>query len=520
MARWAAALVGVFGVATELFATPRLVGLDAAAGYALVGFGLACWARDRGAVGPLLVVTGSMWFMGNWFTSAAYLHRGPLVQLLVTYPTARLWPSRRWERAAVLAAYAYAVVYPLADSSPVSLVVAALVVVTAAGRLARAHGPDARSRRTALGAAGLFGVALALTSVASLAEWTEGETVLAFYDVSVLTVAAVLGWGILSRQQEAAVLGLVVDLGEPSTRGVLRNRLAATIGDPTLGVGFWVPVLERYVDEFGRPIDIAHMEGRDVMAIDDSGVQVAILIHDPGALDDPQLRSAVASATRLAVVNARLQAEIAERVSEIEASQRRIVRAADEQGRRLELELRRGPLRRLETVAELASGVDEALRHQAETVQAELQGLAHGIRPAALTEHGLAAALSELARDAPIPLDLEVTPARFAPVIEAAAYFVCTEGLANVAKHARASRASIKINTARGRLDIAVGDDGVGGAEWPSGSGLRGLADRVEALGGRLTLTSPRDRGTRLAASIPINPPSPTDDSPTRPNSR
>ena len=313
-ARWVAALVGILGVATELFATPRLAGLDAAAGYALVGFGLACWTRDRGGFGPLLLATGFLWFAGDWFTAAAYLHRGPLVQVLVTYPTARLWPSRRSERVAVLAAYVYAVLYPLADDATVSLVVAAIVVVTAAARLARAHGPDVPMRRTALGAACLFGAALALASIASLADWTGGETVLAFYDLSVLTVAAVRGWGILARRQEAAVVGLVVDLGEPSTRGVLRNRLAATIGDPTLRVGFWVPVLERYVDELGRPIDIAHTEGRELMAIDDGGVQVAILIHDPGALDDPQLRSDVASATRLAVVNARLQAEIAERV--------------------------------------------------------------------------------------------------------------------------------------------------------------------------------------------------------------
>jgi hypothetical protein len=84
MGRWAAALIGVLGVATELFATPRLVGLEAAAGFALVGFGLACWARDRGAAGPLLLATGFLWFIGDWFTAAAYLHRGPVIQLLVT----------------------------------------------------------------------------------------------------------------------------------------------------------------------------------------------------------------------------------------------------------------------------------------------------------------------------------------------------------------------------------------------------------------------------------------------------
>jgi hypothetical protein len=346
----------------------------------------------------------------------------------------------------------------------------------------------------------VFAAVLAFTVIARGMDSVAPDTILAVYDLGILAAGAILAWGILARSRETAVLGLVLDVGESPTRGALRDRLAATIGDPGLVVGFWLPDQERYVDDGGLPVDIAGAGGGEVLAIDDDGAQVAVLVHEAGVLDDPQLRSAVSSATRLAVVNARLQADIAGRVAEIEASQSRIVTAADDQGRRLELELRSGPLRRLETVAALAADVDDDLRLKAEALQDELRELAHGIRPAVLTERGLAAAVNDLVRDGAVAVDVDVTPARFGPIFEATAYFVCAEGLANIAKHAHASRAAIRIAAVRGRLEVEITDDGVGGA-----SDLRALADRVEAVGGRLDVTSPVGAGTRLAASIPVS---------------
>ena len=133
---------------------------------------------------------------------------------------------------------------------------------------------------------------------------------------------------------------------------------------------------------------------------------------------------------------------------------------------------------------------------------AELRALARGIHPAILTEEGLAPALAALARRAPVPVELAVCEERLPASVEATAYFVAGEALANVLKHAHASRASIDITRANGRVSIEVADDGVGGAD-AGGAGLRGLRDRVEALDGQLCVESPTGAGTRVTVAIP-----------------
>jgi signal transduction histidine kinase len=515
MTRWAAAVI-VLGIVTEALVAPRLEGLDAAVGIGLVALGVVCGRARGGAAGALLVVAGGAWFVGSWATAAAYWHRGPLVHVLFTQPAGRIWPARTLQRGAVVAAYAYAIAAPLADTDVVNLAWVCFVPAVAVVWVVMGPRRERRARLTLLGSACLFAGAVGFGALAR-AHTVSADTVLAVYDVAVLVMGAGVASTVLAGRAEAAVVGLVVDLGEVSGRGALRDRLAETVGDPSLDLGFWVPALERYVDELGRPLDVGGLDGRELTAIDDGGSQVAVLLHDPGILDDPHLRAGVGSATRLAVANARLQAEIADRAAAIEASQQRIVHAADEQGRRLELELRQGPLRRLQRVAALASGVDGDLRVQADAAQTELRELAHGIRPSLLTERGLAAALGDLAGGAAVPVELEVTPARFAPVAEATAYFVCAEALTNVAKHARASHATVRIAPDRGQLVMTVVDDGVGGAALRPGSGLRGLGDRVAALGGRLTVEDAAAGGTVLAASIPISPSAATAGSPTRP---
>src|SRR5439155_15077358 len=131
---------------------------------------------------------------------------------------------------------------------------------------------------------------------------------------------------------------------------------------------------------------------------------------------------------------------------------------------------------------------------------------ARGIHPATLAERGPAAAIRELAERCPVPVELVAPAERYAPSLEAAVYFVCSEALANVAKHAHASRVAIRIAAASGRLLVEVVDDGVGGAGPSAGSGLPGLRDRVEALGGRLRVDSPPGGGTRLLAELPLRP--------------
>ena len=193
-------------------------------------------------------------------------------------------------------------------------------------------------------------------------------------------------------------------------------------------------------------------------------------------------------------------------MGEVEASRRRIVEASDEQRGRLERELREGAERRLARVAELLADSGEPLadvRAGLGAARAELREFARGMHPATLTERGLGASVRELAGRSPVTVEVAVPPARFAPAIEAAAYFVCAESLTNVAKHAGASQVRIGITQEDGWLTVVVADDGTGGADPSRSSGLRGLSDRVEALGGRLAVDSPPGGGTRVMAALP-----------------
>jgi signal transduction histidine kinase len=197
---------------------------------------------------------------------------------------------------------------------------------------------------------------------------------------------------------------------------------------------------------------------------------------------------------------------VRERVREVEASRRRIVEAGDAQRRRLERELRDGAEQRLARVTDLLADSGEPfaeVRDGVPAAQAELREFARGIRPQALTDHGLRAAIEELAGRFLVPVDLVAPAERFAPTVEAAAYFVCSEALTNAAKYADASRVTVLIDTNGDRLLVDVADDGVGGADPTLGSGLSGLADRVEALGGRFRVDSLLESGTRIHADFP-----------------
>jgi signal transduction histidine kinase len=495
---------------------PLAVG-DAAVGCVLLVCGTIAWERRRESrVGPLMGAAGVTWFLGNVAEPFLYLHRGPLVHLHLSYPTGRL--PTRLAQAVVGIAYLDALVEPLAANDWLTLALSGLVAVAAIQVFVGTSGPARKAGGPALAAALAFAGVLALGAVARLTDSLDRTTVLWIYDVVIASIAVSLLIDLLrSRWAEAVVTGLVVDLGSAGETATLRGKLANALGDPALIVGYRLPTTGGFVDDAGRPVELPVAgSGMTVTAIEDDGERVAVLVHDEALLADRQLVESVAAAARVAVANARLQAEARTRADELEASRRRIVEAADAQRRRLEQELRLGAERRLDVVAGLLAdaraGAASDDGNGIATLEAvladarrELQEFAHGIHPAALTEGGLMPALAALAERSVVPVEVRGEVGRLTDAVEAALFFVCSEALANVAKHARATRVTIEVRDEPERVAVVVADDGIGGASVVGGTGLRGLADRVEALGGRLEVASPRGGGTRIVADVPLD---------------
>jgi signal transduction histidine kinase len=239
---------------------------------------------------------------------------------------------------------------------------------------------------------------------------------------------------------------------------------------------------------------------------------------DPVLEHNTELVASVCAAASLALENERLQAELRARLVELQASRGRLVQATDAERRRIERDLHDGTQQRLVSIAMSLGLLEAKLPGEAKAAQplvretrealalalAELRELTHGINPPLLTERGLPAALDELSRRAALPTHLDLTiDQRLPDPIEAAAYFMVSEALTNAAKHSHATEIRVLAAYAARRLTVEVADDGIGGATAAGGSGLRGLADRIEALGGRFTVASPPGRGTTLHAQIP-----------------
>jgi signal transduction histidine kinase len=530
-------LVGLAGVALGLtaewvgfgWADPRHWIPDLAVGWTLIGCGLIAWSRRaESRAGPLLAATGFTWFVGNfaqvgvaavaWVAAhLVYLHRGPLVQLVLTYPSGR--PTSRLIRGAVAVGYAAAVITPIWDSEAATILLAGLLLGVCAREYGRAVGGTRRARLIALQAAAGLSLVLAGPAAARLLlppGEVSGASLLAYEAALCVLAGGLLAGLLIDPWQQTTVADLVVELGEARS-GTLRGELARALGDPSLEIGYWLPDRAGFVDAEGRVLALPGAgSGRSVTVVEREGQPVAALIHDPAVLDDPGLLEAVTSAAQLAAANARLQAEVQARVEELAASRRRILASRDEERRRLERRLYDGAEARLrelggtlrrghwsasgeQTKRQLARSQEQLTR----TLE-ELRRLAQGLHPRMLSEQGLAAALAALAKDFPLPVDLNVASTQLPQRVAVVAYFVCAEALANVAKHAAAARVTIAVIASDGRLRVEIADDGVGGADPVRGSGLRGLADRVETIGGTLWVESTPRHGTRLAAEIPF----------------
>lgn len=485
---------------------------DAAVGVVLLACATVTVVRQR-RVGLIMAAAGVAWFLGNLAPPLVFLHRGPMVHLHISYPTGRL--RRPLSVVTVVGAYLAAAVDAVAHNAWVTACLAVLVAVAAADVFARTSGPARKAALPALGAAWTFAGVLALSSANSLLDLGVDRVVLVAYDA---IVGLVVMWLTLDlrygRWTEATIADLVIRLGPRPDTGGLQGELRKRVGDPTLILGYRVPGRAEYIDESGTPVDISRANRVSTPILVD-GEPVAVLVNDPATLDDPGLMSGAVAALKLAVVNARMRAVVKARVAEVATSRRRIVEAADAQHRAIEQALDAGPERHLRAVASLLDRPDVAtdtalagqlpmVRAEVAAGQAELRQFAQGVRPALLGSGGLAAALPVLASHAGVPTRVSVVVPRLQPAVEAALYFVCAEALSNVAKHSGASTAWVDVREEGGSVMARITDDGRGGAD-PRGSGLRGLADRFDALGGALRVADHPAGGTLVEARVPAS---------------
>jgi signal transduction histidine kinase len=536
-------------------------------GWAFVATGLFAWSRHPdNRVGMLMAATGFAWLLGLVGASDIPLLFalgnviGPLyfataVHMLLSAPDGRLHSP--WERRLVAGIYlASLLVLPLflfvdpqqgldCDECPenvllvqdnetivnvfggaLNVVGLALVVGVLVSLVRRWHGAAAPERRL-YGPLYAAGVALMVALLVELAfsvaaRDTEVVTigwVVATVPLGLMPFVFLAAFARARMLQGGAVGELIARLGEAPRPGELRDALADALGDPSLDLVYWLPGDRRFVDVAGRSYVLPEPgSGRAVTNVERDGGTIAAIVYDgslSGARDHVR---AVGAAAALALENERLDAELRAKLEELRASRERMLRVGLEERRRLERNLHDGAQQRLVSLA-LSLRVARAKLHQdpsgAETLLAgagkeldaaldELRELARGLHPALLGERGLRTALETLAQRAPVPVELASVPSERLPeAVELAAYYVVSEALTNVAKYAAASRATVSVERDNGRVVVAVADDGVGGADPDLGSGLRGLADRVAVLEGRLEVESKPGRGTTVKASIP-----------------
>ena len=541
-----------------------VVGLGLVIGWGFIGAGLFAWARrPDNSVGSLMVLTGFAWFVaglsstdvpllfsiGVWFGSVWVV---TTMHTLLALPQGTL---SRGDRRIVRAAYLLVTVgvLPLylfydpakeCDRCPDNVfmitrsdtavnivgsvinVIGVVLIALVIRSLVRRWRGATRAERRLYAPMYAAGIALMLALIAQLALQSTGATgsandVIGLVGMIPFALVPYLFLGSFLRArllEGGAVTGLMRRLSEVPRAGRLRDALADALDDSSLELVYWIPERRRYVDFRGRDYDLPTGDpNRAVHTVTRDGDRVAAIIYD--AVPEAQAHvEAVGGAATLALVNERLEAELRAKVDELRRSRERMLRIGLEERRRLERDLHDGAQQRLVSMALniriaraklnedplAADHLLETAGHELDSALEELRELARGIHPAVLTDRGLPTALETLANRAPVPVELaELPDERLPEAVELAAYFVVAEGLTNVAKYADATHATVGIARENGRLVVEVADDGVGGANPENGTGLRGLADRIAVLEGRLEIDSERGRGTILRAQIP-----------------
>jgi signal transduction histidine kinase len=527
----------------------------------------AWWREPTNASGRLMFCVGLTWLLTSLMSSnagwalavgllASSLPYALLIHMLLGFPDGRL--HSRLERAIVATAYLdttfvqllFVAFYdsaggtrcdgcpanPLLVSADQSVfdavnaiqnVIAIVAFIGLVVALRRRWAEAGAAERKAFAPVLITG-AVALTAIAIVlaidAVGIGHDVVAASFALALVPIAAVpfafLAGLLRSRLTRAdAVTQLVRHLGTAhDPRHRLRDGLAAALGDPSLEVAYYLPETGAYVDSEGRALDDVAMTELVLTPIEHEGRRIAAILHDPALVTDEELVKAVGGAVALTLENERLNAELRAKVEELRASRARIVEAGYEQRRRVERDLHDGAQQRLLAMGinlrlareKLPAGADESARFLDEALDDlgaathELRELGRGIHPAMLTERGLKSAVNGLAARIPLPVEvLGLSEERLPGRVEATAYFVIAEALTNAAKYAEAHHAEVRVRRSNGEIEVEIRDDGLGGADPDAGSGLRGLADRVAGINGRLEVRSPSGRGTSVRAWLP-----------------
>jgi signal transduction histidine kinase len=515
---------------------------------------VAWWRRPDSALGPIMIAGGfasglsalqlthvdALYTIGAIFDilpAAFFLH------VCLAFPDGRL--SSRFERVLVIVAYSAAIGLQLvkmmlgavgprsllalgswpraaADVQHVQLLTISATCLAGAFVLVDRRRHAGRFRRHSLELL-ISSFAIGLVMIAAL--FVDGDlNGPAFRELQRATLiliglsAVAFLFGLLDeRLGRSAVGDLLLELRRDLPPRELRDALARALKDPSLTLAYWLPDFHTYVDLDGRPVNLSQAAGRSATVIDRNGSRVAALVHDETLDDEPELLEAVGAAAGISLENARLQAELKARLVELQGSRARVIEVGQKERQRLERNLHDGAQQRLIALSlqlslleqrlrdepEVRVELDQARREIALSLE-ELRDVARGIHPAVLTGHGLEVALESLAARAALPVRLTVDIEQRLPErVEVAAYYVVSESLTNIDKHAEAHDATVHVARTGASLVVEVVDDGIGGADTEAGTGIRGLADRVEALGGRLRVWTPRGGGTRVEAEIP-----------------
>ena len=518
--------------------------------------GIVAWRRrPDSAFGPLMIVTGfaTQLTIFEWTEQPLLNTVGQLCDLLsaalllhlfLAYPSGRL--GSRIERVVVVTAYVAALGLQLVilmlggfDDRHLLTVVKrqaaaeavqdllllllsglALVGVVLLWRRWRWL-PAWQRRRSVQIVINCFSLSLVMLAVLL----TVGAFQLPGFEILRLATFAVVGLAPLAflaglldaRLAKAGVGELLVQLRAEPTPDI-QQLLAQALRDPTLSLIYWLPQYGSWADQDGNPTSLPRSDnGRRVTFVKQNGEQIAALIYDAGLGDEPELVEAVSAAVGIALENGRLEAELRARLQELQGSRSRVVEAQQNERRRLERNLHDGAQQRLVALA-LELGLlaekannDPATRERLKRARGEvaesldeLRDIARGLHPAVVSGHGLAIALESLAAATPLEVHLKTDGLpRLPEQLEVAAYYVVSESLTNAAKHAQADTVTVEVGVTTDTLIVEIVDDGIGGADSERGTGLRGLADRIEALNGHLRVWSSVGKGTRVRAEIP-----------------